>query len=162
MAGQRFNPGLNDPLRLQVVGTPATDSDLNELLSALSSQIKGLRRENKQLAGFNHRLAVVLVEQGVVIPPPQPQPGPGLLTPKAATGAELLRELARRLEMLEGERRSLHEENARLTNLLRQLNLPAWRIEETRVGISRLAPGPRVFIRRRRSEPTPIRTSVEH
>jgi hypothetical protein len=53
--------------------------------------------------------------------------------------------------MLEAEAESLRAVNTRLTELVRDLNLPAWRIEETRVGTNRLVPGPRAFIRRRRS-----------
>jgi hypothetical protein len=74
-----------------------------------------------------------------------------LVAPPSGTATDLARELIRRIEMLDAEAESLHRLNARLTELVRDLDLPAWRIEETRVGTNRLVPGPRAFIRRRRS-----------
>jgi DNA repair exonuclease SbcCD ATPase subunit len=155
MAAHQNPPNQDGPRRLRAISTPATDSDLNELLAGLASEIKALRRENKQLASSNSRLVVVLAEQAGVVPP-EPEPGDGLLTPEAATAGQLMDELRRRLGMLQEEGQALREENARLIELVRQLDLPAWRIEETRIGTSRLVPGPRAFIRRRRVEPTTL------
>lgn len=139
-----------------VVPTPATDSDLNELLSILGSEVKMLRRENKMLAGHNMRLTVVLAERGVVAPP-QPHPVDPITLGTTPTVAELANELHRRIVLLEKESRALKEENIRLTKLASGLDLPDWRIEETRVGSSRLVPGSRAFIRRRRVEPSRLR-----
>jgi hypothetical protein len=148
-------PSDDESIRLEPIATPATDSDLNELLSALASEVKATRRENKQLASHNNRLAVVLAEQGGVTPA-EAAPAEPLVTPQAATAVELIEELQRRLTMLDTESRALRERNERLTGMVQDLDLPAWRIEETRVGTSRLVPGPRAFIRRRRVEPTPL------
>jgi hypothetical protein len=154
MAGRESTEDAG-PIRLEPIASPATDSDLNELLSALASEVKATRRENKQLASHNSRLAVVLAEQGAVIPP-DPAPAEPLVTPAAATAVQLTHELLRRLGMLEAELRALREQNEQLTRMVQDLELPAWRVEETRVGTSRLVPGPRAFIRRRRVEPTPL------
>lgn len=137
---------------MEPVPTPATDSDLNELLSVLGSQVKMLRRENKQLVSHNTRLAVALAQQGVVTVR-EAGPAEPLLTPQGATAADLVAELQRRLTELDREGRSLRQENARLAELAEKQQLPTWRIEETRVGSSKLVPGPRAFIRRRRMEP---------
>lgn len=139
-----------------VVPTPATDSDLNELLSILGSEVKMLRRENKMLAGHNMRLTVVLAERGVVAPPQTHAVDPITLT-AAPTVAELATELQRRIALLEQESEALKKENVRLSQLASGLDLPDWRIEETRVGSSRLVPGSRAFIRRRRVEPSRLR-----
>lgn len=139
-----------------VVPTPATDSDLNELLSILGSEVKMLRRENKMLAGHNMRLTVVLAERGVVAPP-EPHPVDPITLGATPTVAELATELHRRIALLEKESQALKEENVRLTQLASGLELPDWRIEETRVGSSRLVPGSRAFIRRRRVEPSRLR-----
>lgn len=150
MAGRETSDNSNGPEQLPAPQTPATDSDLNELLGAIGSQVKAKRRENKLLSSHNRRLAIVLSEQGVAGLGPS-RPMDTLVTPQSATATDLARELIRRLEMLEAEAESLRAVNARLTELVRDLNLPAWRIEETRVGTNRLVPGPRAFIRRRRS-----------
>ncbi|MBO0703245.1 MAG: hypothetical protein J2P38_09960 [Candidatus Dormibacteraeota bacterium] len=141
-----------------VVPTPATDSDLNELLSILGSEIKMLRRENKMLAGHNMRLTVVLAERGVVAPP-QTHPVDPITLGGTPTLPELASELQRRIALLGEESAALKEENSRLTSLASGLDLPDWRIEETRVGSSRLVPGTRAFIRRRRVEPSRLRGS---
>jgi hypothetical protein len=150
MAGRGTSDNSNGPERLPDPQTPATDSDLNELLGALGSQVKAKRRENKLLSSHNRRLAIVLSEQGVAELGPS-RPMDALVTPQNATATELAHELIRRLEMLDAEAESLRAVNVRLTEVVRDLNLPAWRIEETRVGTNRLVPGPRAFIRRRRS-----------
>lgn len=139
-----------------VVPTPATDSDLNELLTILASEVKMLRRENKMLAGHNMRLTVVLAERGV-LEAPRPQPVDPITLSGTPTLPGLADELHRRILLLAEESKALTEENARLTGLASGLELPGWRIEETRVGSSRLVPGSRAFIRRRRVEPSPLR-----
>jgi hypothetical protein len=150
MAGRESDDEGTAPELVSAPQTPATDSDLNELLTALGSRVKAVRRENKTLANHNRRLAVVLAERGVVRVV-TPQPGETMVIPPGATAADLARELIRRLEMMDTELGLLREENARLTAKVQELDLPAWRIEETRVGTSRLVPGPRAFIRRRRT-----------
>lgn len=135
--------------RLGTPRTPATDSDLNELLSALASRVKAMRRENKLLASHNRRLAVVLAEQGAAEITPT-GPSEAMAVAPSASARELATELIRRLDLLDAEGETLRTENERLTQLVHRLNLPAWRVEETRVGTSRLVPGPRAFIRRRR------------
>jgi len=139
-----------------VVPTPATDSDLNELLSILGSEVKMLRRENKMLAGHNMRLTVVLAERGVVAAP-RPHPADPITLGATPTLPELAAELRRRIVLLSEESAALKNENTRLTELASGLELPDWRIEETRVGSSRLVPGSRAFIRRRRVEPSRLR-----
>lgn len=139
-----------------VVPTPATDSDLNELLSILGSEVKMLRRENKMLAAHNMRLTVVLAERGVVAAP-EPHPVDPITLGETPTLPELAKELHRRITLLQEESCALTGENGRLTELASGLDLPDWRIEETRVGSSRLVPGSRAFIRRRRVEPSPLR-----
>jgi hypothetical protein len=138
------------------VPTPATDSDLNELLSILASEVKMLRRENKMLAGHNMRLTVVLGERGVIAPP-EPHPVDPITLGQGIALPELAMELHRRILLLSQESEGLREENARLSELASGLELPDWRIEETRVGSSRLVPGSRAFIRRRRVEPSRLR-----
>lgn len=150
MAGRETNDESRTPERSLAPLTPATDSDLNELLTALASRVKAMRRENKLLASHNRRLAIVLAEQGAVEVVPQ-GPTETLSVPPAAGARELAAELAHRLELLETEADTLRRENDRLSDVVHELDLPAWRIEETRVGTSRLVPGPRAFIRRRRT-----------
>jgi hypothetical protein len=140
----------------RVVPTPATDSDLNELLTILGSEVKMLRRENKMLAGHNMRLTVVLAERRVIAPA-EPHPVDPITLGKGVALPELAMELHRRILRLSQESEELREENARLTELASGLELPDWRIEETRVGSSRLVPGSRAFIRRRRVEPSRLR-----
>jgi hypothetical protein len=139
-----------------VVPTPATDSDLNELLSILASEVKMLRRENKMLAGHNMRLTVVLAERGVVAPA-RAHPVDPITLGATPTLPDLATELRRRIVLLGEESEALKEENLRLTKLASGLDLPDWRFEETRVGSSRLVPGSRAFIRRRRVEPSRLR-----
>ncbi|MGH2927205.1 MAG: hypothetical protein ACRDL8_03275 [Solirubrobacteraceae bacterium] len=140
----------------RVVPTPATDSDLNELLSILGSEVKMLRRENKMLAGHNMRLTVVLGERGLVSAP-KTHPVDPITLGATPTLPELATELHRRILLLAEESAALKVEYARLTKLASGLDLPDWRIEETRVGSSRLVPGSRAFIRRRRVEPSRLR-----
>ena len=143
------------PQPVEPVPTPATDSDLNELLSVLGSQVKMMRRENKQLVSHNTRLAVALAQQGVVTVP-DAAPVEPLVTPEGATASDLIEELRSRLAQLDREGGALRRENGKLAELAEKLQLPTWRIEETRVGSSKLVPGPRAFIRRRRMEPRPL------
>lgn len=150
MAGRETNSESRTPERLLAPPTPATDSDLNELLSALASRVKATRRENKLLASHNRRLAIVLAEQGAVEIVAQ-GPADALAVSSGAGARDLAQELLHRLDLLEAEAETLRRENDRLTTLVHELDLPAWRIEETRVGTSRLVPGPRAFIRRRRT-----------
>lgn len=150
MPGRETNDESRTPEPLQAPETPATDSDLNELLTALASRVKAARRENKLLASHNRRLAVVLAQRGAVTLGPQ-RPTRSMTMSPGAGPRELTSELIRRLDMLDAEGDILRSENDRLTTLARELELPAWRIEETRVGTSRLVPGPRAFIRRRRT-----------
>jgi hypothetical protein len=79
-----------------------------------------------------------------------PGPSEAMAVAPSASARELATELIRRLDLLDTEGETLRTENERLTQLVHRLNLPAWRVEETRVGTSRLVPGPRAFIRRRR------------
>lgn len=152
----RSGPGRRQPTPLRSIPTPATDSDLNELLSALSSEVKLLRRENKMLAGHNTRLTVVLAEQDAVTPPDH-EPVEPLALREEMSLIELAEELRRRIDLLDQESEALRAQNRQLTELAKDLELPEWRIEETRVGSSHLVPGVRAFIRRRRVEPSRLR-----
>ncbi|HEX4212495.1 MAG TPA: hypothetical protein VIA06_04095 [Candidatus Dormibacteraeota bacterium] len=136
--------------RVRRTATPCTDSDLNELLAALGTQVRRLRGENKQLASHNGRLALVLCEQGRVVIDAEPAPE-SPVTPGVATAAKLAAELRRRILQLEREGGGLRRENARLADLVSRAGIPAWRLQETRIGGSKLIPGQRAFIRRRRS-----------
>jgi hypothetical protein len=153
---ERGGPTRRQPTPLGSIPTPATDSDLNELLSALSSEVKLLRRENKMLAGHNTRLTVVLAEQDAVTPPDH-EPVEPLALREEMSLTELAEELRRRIDLLDQESEALRSQNRQLTELAKELDLPEWRIEETRVGSSHLVPGVRAFIRRRRVEPSRLR-----
>lgn len=153
---ERSGPRRRQPTRLRSIPTPATDSDLNELLAALSSEVKLLRRENKMLAGHNTRLTVVLAEQDAVTPP-EHEPVEPLALRDDMSLTELAEELRRRIDLLDQESQELRGQNRQLTDLANDLELPEWRIEETRVGSSHLVPGVRPFIRRRRVEPSRLR-----
>jgi hypothetical protein len=144
----RRRPGR--PQRLRRTATPCTDSDLNELLAALGTHVRRLRGENKQLASHNGRLALVLSEHGRIVIEPEPA-AEVPITPGVATAAELAGELHRRILRLVREGSGLRRENARLADLVARAGIPAWRLQETRVGGSKLVPGQRAFIRRRRS-----------
>ena len=153
---ERSDSRRRQPARLRSIPTPATDSDLNELLAALSSEVKLLRRENKMLAGHNTRLTVVLAEQDAVTPP-EHEPVEPLALHEEMSLTELAEELRRRIDLLDQESQALRAQNRQLTDLTKDLELPEWRIEETRVGSSHLVPGVRPFIRRRRVEPSRLR-----
>jgi hypothetical protein len=153
---ERSGPRRRQPTPLRPIPTPATDSDLNELLAALSSEVKLLRRENKMLAGHNTRLTVVLAEQDAVTPPDH-EPVEPLALREEMSLTELAEELRRRIDLLDLESEALRTQNRQLTELAKDLELPEWRIEETRVGSSHLVPGVRAFIRRRRVEPSRLR-----
>lgn len=139
------------PQHFRRTATPCTDSDLNELLAALGTQVRRLRGENKRLASHNGRLALVLSERGRIVIEPDPEPAAAPpVTPGVATAGELAAELRRRILRLEREGSGLRRENVRLSELVAGSGIPAWRLQETRVGGTKLV-SQRAFIRRRRS-----------
>ncbi|MGH7870488.1 MAG: hypothetical protein ACREP9_23290 [Candidatus Dormibacteraceae bacterium] len=143
-------PEPEPPPSVELPLTGATDSDLNELLNQLASQIKVLRRANKRLAGYNSRLIVALEENNLVqveLPPASPT----LVISPVASARELGHELIRRLDLLEEERAQLKSLNDELAEMVKVNRLKTWKLKETRSGTSRLLPGPRAFIRRRRT-----------
>lgn len=145
-------PHQGRPQHLRRTATPCTDSDLNELLAALGTQVRRLRGENKRLASHNERLALVLSERGRVVVDPDPDPTVAPpVTPGVATAGELAAELRRRILQLEREGSGLKRENRRLADLAARAGIPDWRLQVTRVGGTKLVPGRRAFIRRRRS-----------